>query len=278
MSNNISEREQPAKMLPMEVIVDLAKKKDAGDVRARQELIVSHLWLVKKESIYFANKLNKLKLQDDLYQEACIGLIEAVDNYDWQKNVYLSTYATYWIRKRLKKYFPEKEAIIKIPEDIYYLCYRYQEFLRNFTALHGRKPTVKECAEEFGVSEKTIELLPRYYSVLISGTDKEDGFIIRIDDSSEDSIEDYIMSPENIINNIVGIDFSDYNIRLHPREDKVLRLKFGFDGGVTHTFNEIGKKLGISDELARKIYIVAMQKIKEAVEKSISEKSNNKFF
>lgn len=269
MSNNFSDMERHPKILPMEVIVDLAKRKDAGDVRARQELIVSHLWLVKKEAIYKANKLNKLSLQDDLSQEGCIGLIEAVDKYDWRENVYLTTYATYWIRKRLARYFYEKEAVIKLPERLYYVCYKYQNFLRDFVSRNGRQPTTEESAKALGVSQQTMELLPKYYSLLISGVSKEDDdLFVRIDDSPEDFIEDYIMTPESIISNIVGPDFSDYNLTLHPREEKVLKMRFGFDGGKTQTFTEIGESLGISDELARQTYKIAIQRIKDAIEKS----------
>ncbi len=266
MSSEIFQIEKQAEMLPMDVIVDLAKKKDAGDVRARQKLIVSHLWLVKKESLYTAQRLNKMNLKDDLYQEACIGLIEAVDKYDWKRNVYLSTYAVHWIRKRLSRYFHEKESLIKLPEYLYYACFKYKEHFQCFIEKNNRKPTREESAEALGLPVTTIKKIPKYNALLMPTSDIDNYNGSKNGDNEEE--KEFIISPERVLENISGPDFSDYKVILTPKEEKILRLRFGYDNQPQQTFSEIAVIVGISDESVRKMYKCAIDKIKKGFDHS----------
>ena len=265
MSNKSSDRKKYSGMISKKEIIDLAKKKDAGDFKAREKLIVSHLWCVEKFVSYHISTLgtevDMQELYKDLYQEGCYGLIQAVDRYDWRRDVYLSTYAQKYIRKYVLKYFVDKIPYIRLPERMYYMSYKYMTFVTEFMGQYNRRPTVEESAQALHVTEKTIKTLLKYYRLLFTKQDENDTFV-----SFDDAISgEYIKTAEEIIQEIVPLDLKDFNIKLKPREVEVIEKYLGLAGNEPKKFKQIGEELGISDEMARRAYHSGIEKMRKAL-------------
>lgn len=263
MSNKSSDKKMYSGMISKNEIIELAKKKDAGDFKAREKLILSHLWCVEKFVSYHISTLDvevdKQELYNELYQEGCYGLIQAVDKYDWQRGVYLSTYAQKYIRKYVLKYFVDKVPYIRLPERIYYMSYKYLTFVTEFKGRHNRKPTLEESAQAMGVTQKTMQAIFKYYRYLFTKQDGNDTFVSFDNDISGE----YNKTAEEIIQELIPLELKDFGVKLKPREIEVIEKYLGLAGNEPKRFKQIGNELGISDEMARRAYHSGIQKIQK---------------
>lgn len=264
MYNKSSDNDRYAGMISLEETIELAKRKDAGDFNARQKLIVSHLWCVEKYVSYYIStidkNIDKIELYKDLCQEGCFGLIQAVERYDWKKDVYLSTYAQGYIKKYVWKYCVEKIPHIRLPDRLYYACYKYNSFLIEFMADHNRKPTIEESAQALNISFSAMQSVLRYYSFLNIRQEGDDLFV-----SFDEAISnEYIKTAEELIFEIMPLEITDFECKLTERENEAIKRYLGLGGFEPQKFLEIGQSLGISDEIARRAYHSGIKKLRKA--------------
>lgn len=268
--NRSSTKQQYPAMLTKAEIIELAKKKNEGDKKAREKLIVAHLWIVEKivasRIASIPSNVDKRELYKELYQEGCYGLIEAIDKYDWTRNLYISTYAFDYVRKYVLKYLRESVPLIRLPEKVYYTCYKYRKFITYFQTINFRKPTFEECCEELGMKEETLKSILKY-NYLLSNIYGNDEVFMRFEEDVSDEI--FFVGPEVVEEKVAGPDFFDEGVFLTEREEEVLTLKFGYKGKCPLTFKEIGEECGFSEELARITYHNAINKIRDKLECSL---------
>ena len=271
MNNKSSDYEKYAGMISLEETIELAKKKDEGDQKAREKLIVSHLWCVEKYVGYYISSINpkvdKQELYKDLYQEGCFGLIKAVDKYDWKKNNYLSTYAQKYIRKYVLKYYADKVPYIRLPEKIFYANAKLSIFQIEFMSKHNRMPTIEECSKGLRVSLNAMKAIIRHRSMFLVKQDGEDDFV-----SFDDNISgEYYKTPEEIIQEIIPLDITEFDVEFSMYEEEIIKKYLGLDGNEPKKFKQIGEEFGISREKARRIYHSGIKKLKIAAGVNVEE-------
>lgn len=248
----------------------LAKRMESGDIKARDLLLLSHIPLVKYLANHYALRCQG-NLYDDLYQEGCVGMIEALSRYDFRRDVPLSTYASYYIIKRIKDYIRNQD-LIKLPEEIYYLVQKYLRERYYFLQKHGREASTEELSKILSLPIKKVEQLKqRSYSY------------VRLDHPFEmsmgenrfctETLHNVVIPPGSVMRPVeaevllaIGeLDLADLDVRLTKRESEVLRRKLGLTkSGVPETFPMIAKQIGVSRESVRLSYHAAVKKIRAA--------------
>jgi RNA polymerase sigma-B factor len=215
----------------------LARVRKDGDVAAREELITRYLPLVKSLARRFASRGQPV---EDLIQVGSIGLIKAIDRFDLERGVELSTYATPTILGEIKRYFRDKGWAVKVPRALQDLNVRLNRVMEQLTVKLHRSPTIAELAEATGVSEEeVVEALESgraYSSVSIfsggSGEDDESLELLDCLGSEEEAYE--VFERRRVLAPAME--------RLDPRERLILHLRF-FEG---RTQTEIATRIGIS--------------------------------
>lgn len=232
---------------------------EAGE-RAKNRLIEANLRLV----IHVARRYRGFDMDFmDLIQEGNLGLIHAVDKYDYRKGYKFSTYAIWWIRQAITRALTEQAPMIHVP------LYKMEKIKRLSKARQHleqgleKEPTLEDLAEQMEVSvEQVIELLMMIQtqdplSLDIRRRVGEDE--IPLSDLLED---DQVYSPERIvIAQTLEVLIRELLNDLLPRERSVIRLRYGLDDGHEHTLNEVGRKLGLSHEAVRQIEYRALKKL-----------------
>lgn len=238
------------KMSPKELF-ELGKRSAEGDLAAREELILSHLPLANILALKF---LNRGVDYDDLYQEACYGLIEAVNRYDYTRGVKLSTYATYWIMKRLRKalLLQNKSYPLTINEkDYYQLCRLFDMYHQLFTD-RGQAPSISELAEALELPEQQVSETYRRFPFFVANSE-EGNFPQCTSPSAEDEY----------LGQGTQVDFC--GTLLTKREEVALRLYLGLTAdNIPRTFKEVSCKTGWSEETIRSSYYSAIGKLRTA--------------
>lgn len=222
------------KLLTKEQEVDLAKRMEAGDKRARDKFITSNLRL----AISIANKYRNSNLpMEDLIQESNIGLIRAVDKFDWRKGFRFSTYATWWIKQSVRRYVSGASSHVKFPTGSRSLIYKINVVRKDYEKEFGVFPSNAEIAELVGESEETVKNLragmqwPINLDSPIGGEDGSRTFGETIEDPDSVNMDDKL-DQEKIISLIrSALD------RLTPQEERVLRLRFGISESTNNVKN-----------------------------------------
>ncbi len=222
------------KLLTKEEEVELAKRMEAGDNRARDRFITSNLRL----AISIANKYRGSNLpMEDLIQESNIGLIRAVDRFDWRKGFRFSTYATWWIKQSVRRYVSSASSHVKFPAGSRSLIWKINNTRREYEKEFGVYPSNAEVADILGESKETVKNLragmqwPINLDSPIGGEDGSRTFGETIEDTNSPNMDERI-DQEKIVMLIRGA-----LSRLTPQEEKVLRLRFGIDELSTDTKN-----------------------------------------
>ena len=243
------------KLLTAEEEIELARGVSEGDESAKKKLIISNLRLVVTIAKRYAGHGHSLL---DLIEDGNIGLIKAAAKFDYRKGFRFSTYASWWIKQAITRGVANQSRTIRIPVHIYQLINRYIKQEERM----GLKPVADELmAKELGVSLKKVKLVRN----LIVGI-RSDEPLVSADALQQLAADSYYRkteTPEDIVNLQMENEFMTEMIEkyLSEREQVILRVRYGLDGGEPCTLAEAGKMMGVSRERIRQIEKRALQKL-----------------
>ena len=235
----------------------LAQRKDAGDEAAKRSLIEGNLRLVMSITRHYTRAGVPLL---DLIQEGNLGLIRAVEKFDWTMGYKLSTYATWWIRQSIQKAIAEQGRSIRLPHHAAERLRQLHKARRALVQRLEREPTIEEISAESGVPfAKARHLLEVSEDALSLETPTGDG-----ESSFGDSVEcETLERPDAAAaSHARGDDVRAALAGLEERQATVLRLRFGFDSGEPRTLDQIGGELGITRERVRQLETRALRELR----------------
>lgn len=228
-----------------------------GDTSALQELVRRNL----KYVVTVANKYKGCGLSlQDLIEEGNIGLIQAAKRFDGTKQVKLITYADWWIRQAIMHSLAEQAGTVKLPVKQAGMIYKLGRKYEDLRQILDREPTREEVAEKMGISQEHIETMLRAYRTHLSlntplNDNKETVYLDLLENLN------YIPYDEQILQTALKTKIREMLKDLTPREEAILRMRFGFDGEPA-TLEEIGKKVRLSRERVRQIEERAKKKLR----------------
>jgi len=241
----------------------LAKRIEGGDERARRRMVESNLRLVFRIAQKHCRQgVNGLTMAD-LIQEGNIGLIRAVKKFDYRKGFKFSTYATYWIEQAITRAIEQRGPIIRRPAHIVEAMRKARTTVARLSRELGRPPTLEEIATSLGMTQPALERV-------LSVADDPLSLDATISDERTDTLADFVEdgvsdAPDHAaMTSVLRGEIEQALGDLLPREQEVIRLRFGLDDGVPQTLEQIRHRFGVSRERVRQIERNALNKLRQS--------------
>ena len=239
---------------------ELAKRILQGDLEAKNQLITANLRLVVSIAKHY---IGRGMLFLDLIEEGNLGLIKAVEKFDYTKNFKFSTYATWWIRQAITRAIADQARTIRIPVHMVETINKITRVQRQLVQKLGREPTAEEISEELNGS-MTPDRIREIQRIALEPVSLESPIGEEDDSHLGDFVEDKesVSPTEYTTQSMIRSALYDVMSDLTDREEKVLRLRYGIGDGKPRTLEEVGKEFGVTRERIRQIEAKAIRKLR----------------